>query len=165
MYLFFTLFGLIFVIGLSIVLNYIYSVFSINKVTKFLNPTENTIFNKISISLIPILIWSYIELPMLGDNFYFIIGLILNIFLNCSIVYIIKYGYSMLSEDENEIVNVISIIIATIYGYVINYICLLIGREGELKSSLIGILVITIFYIVIKIHPPKSDFFKVRPQK
>lgn len=165
MYLFFTLFGLIFVIGMSIVLNYIYTVFSINKITKFLNPTENSIFNKVSICLIPILIWSFIEVPILGDNFYFIIGLVLNIFLNCSMTYIIKFGYSMISEDENEIVNIISIIVASIYGYVINYICLLIGREGNLTSSIIGLLVITVFYVIIKINPPKSDFFKVRPKK
>lgn len=162
MYLFFTLFGLLFTIGVTIILNYIYSVFSINKVTKFLNPTENTIFNNISLAIISVLIWAFIELPILGDNRYFVLGLILNIFLNCSITYIIKYGYSMISEKENEIVKIISIIVSTIYGYIINYICLLGGREGKIINSLGGLLIITIIYIVIKTNPPKSEFFKVR---
>jgi len=160
MVLFFMVFGLIFTIGFSIVLHYIYSIFSINKITKFLNPTENTIFNKISISIIPLILWSYIEIPILGDNYYFILGLVLNIFMTLSVSYIIKYGYSLISKKENDIVNIISIFVSTFFGFVINYICLLLGKNINIEISLIGVLITTALYIIIKIFPPKSEFFR-----
>lgn len=160
MILFFMIFGLLFTIGFSIVLHYIYSIFSINKITNFLNPTENTVFNKISISIIPLILWSYIEIPMLGDNYYFVLGLFLNIFITLSIAYIIKYGYSLISKKESDIVNITSIIVSTFFGFIINYICLLLGKTISIHTSLIGVLIITVFYIIIKIFPPKSEFFR-----
>ncbi len=160
MYIFFMVAGFIFTIGLSIVLNYLYSIFSINKITKFLHPTDETIFNQISIPIIPIILWSFIELPILGNNNFFLVGLVLNIFLTSSIMYIIKYGYKLISPKESNIVSIIAILVSTFFGFIINYLSLLIGKDGDLLNSIIGLLVITAFYIVIKIFPPKSEFFR-----
>lgn len=160
MYIFFMVAGFIFTIGLSIVLNYLYSIFSINKITEFLHPTVETIFNQISIPIIPIILWSFIELPILGNNNFFLVGLILNIFLTSSIMYIIKYGYKLISPKESNIVSIIAILVSTFFGFIINYLSLLIGKDGDLLNSIIGLLVITAFYIVIKIFPPKSEFFR-----
>lgn len=160
MYIFFMVTGFIFTIGLSIVLNYLYSIFSINKITKFLHPTDETIFNQISIPIIPIILWSFIELPILGNNNFFLVGLILNIFLTSSIIYIIKYGYKLISPKESNIVAIIAILVSTFFGFIINYLSLLIGKDGDLLNSIIGLLVITAFYIIIKIFPPKSEFFR-----
>lgn len=160
MYIFFMVAGFIFTIGLSIVLNYLYSIFSINKITKFLHPTDETIFNQISIPIIPIILWSFIELPILGNNNFFLVGLILNIFLTSSIMYIIKYGYKLISPKESNIVSIIAILVSTFFGFIINYLSLLIGKDGDLLNSIIGLFVITVFYIIIKIFPPKSEFFR-----
>lgn len=160
MYIFFMVAGFIFTIGLSIVLNYLYSIFSINKITKFLHPTDETIFNQISIPIIPIILWSFIELPILGNNNFFLVGLILNIFLTSSIMYIIKYGYKLIFPKESNIVSIIAILVSTFFGFIINYLSLLIGKDGDLLNSIIGLLVITVFYIIIKIFPPKSEFFR-----
>lgn len=160
MYLFFMAFGFVFVIGLSIILNYLYSIFSINKITKFLHPTEETIFNQISIPIIPIILWAFISLPILGNNNFFLIGLLLNIFLTSSVMYIIKYGYKVISSKESNTVSIIAITISSLFGFTINYLSLLIGKSGDLFTSIIGLLIITIFYIIIKIFPPKSEFFR-----
>ena len=162
MYLFFMITGFLFVTGLSILINYIYVIFSINKITKFLSPTENTIFNKIGITIIPSIIWSLIEIPMLGTNYYFLLGFILNIIISMSVIYVIKYGYNLINKNENNIVKIISIIGGTFFGFTVNYLSLLIGiqRDSKLTTSLIGILLFTVFYILIKIFPPKSNFFR-----
>ena len=162
MYLFFMITGFLFVTGLSILINYIYEIFSINKITKFLSPTENTIFNKIGITIIPSIIWSLIEIPMLGTNYYFLLGFILNIIISMSVIYVIKYGYNLINKNENNIVKIISIIGGTFFGFTVNYLSLLIGiqRDSKLTTSLIGILLFTVFYILIKIFPPKSNFFR-----
>lgn len=160
MYLFFMISGFIFTILSSLILHYLYNIFSVNKLTEFLHPNKETIFNQISIPLIPIIIWSFIELPILGNNKFFLLGLILNIFLTCAIMYIIKYGYKLISPKENDIINIIAIIISCFFGFIINYLLLLIGINGDLLHSIIGLLIITIFYILIKIFPPKSEFFQ-----
>ena len=162
MYLFFMITGFLFVTGLSILINYIYEIFSINKIKKFLSPTENTIFNKIGITIIPSIIWSLIEIPMLGTNYYFLLGFILNIIISMSVIYVIKYGYNLINKNENNIVKIISIIGGTFFGFTVNYLSLLIGiqRDSKLTTSLIGILLFTVFYILIKIFPPKSNFFR-----
>lgn len=162
MYLFFMITGFLFVTGLSILINYIYEIFSINKITKFLSPTENTIFNKIGITIIPSIIWSLIEISMLGTNYYFLLGFILNIIISMSVIYVIKYGYNLINKNENNIVKIISIIGGTFFGFTVNYLSLLIGiqRDSKLTTSLIGILLFTVFYILIKIFPPKSNFFR-----
>lgn len=162
MYLFFMATGFLFVIGLSILLNNLYELFSINKLTNFLSPTENTIFNKIGITIIPNLLWSLIEITLLGTNYFFLLGLILNITISMSVIYVVKYGYNLINKKESNIVNIISIITGTFFGFTVNYLSLLIGvnRETNLITTLIGILIIIVFYILIKIFPPKSNFFK-----
>ena len=93
MYSFFMISGYLFVVGLSVILNYLFELFSINKITKFLCPLEDTIFNKIGIIIIPNILWALIEIIILGSNFYFLMGFILNIFVSLCIMYVIKYGY------------------------------------------------------------------------
>lgn len=161
MKLFFIISGFLFVTGCSIILNYIYNIFPVNRITKFLNSNEQTIFSKINICILPNILWSFIELPILSNNYYFIVGLMLNIFINCSIMYIIIYGYSILSNKDNEIVKVTAIICANIFGFLVNYICLLASmRKCDPIYSIMGVFIITVFYIIIKIFPPKTEFFR-----
>ncbi len=162
MYLFLMITGFLFIIGLSILFNYLYELFPINKITNFLSPRENTTFNKIGISIIPIILWSLIEIPLLSTNYYFILGIILNIIINMSVVYVIKYGYNLINKKENNIVNIISIISGTFFGLTVNYLSLLIGITKKINQmySVIGILILIAIYILIKLFPPKSNFFR-----
>ena len=162
MYLFFMISGYLFVVGLSIILNYLFELFPINKVTKFLSPLEKTIFNNISISVIPNTLWALIEIVILGTNKYFLIGFLLNIFVSLCVMYVIKYGYTLITNKENNIVNIIAIFFSCFFGFVCNYICLLIGTSTEINAlySIIGMLVFIAFYVLIKLFPPKSEFFR-----
>ena len=162
MYLFFMICGFFFVIGSSIVINYLFEIFPINKVTSFLNPTKETIFNSISITIIPNTIWALIEIVLLGNNYYFIVGFLLNIFITLCITYVIKYGYSLITSKESSIIDVVAIVFSVFFGFVCNYLCLLIGIERSINPlySVTGILVWIGFYIIIRIFPPKSEFFR-----
>lgn len=162
MYLFFMISGFLFVIGLSIIFSYLFDIFSINKITKFLSPLEDTIFNNISISVIPNILWSLIEIVILGSNYYFMLGFLLNIFVSMCIMYVIKYGYVLISEKENDVVNIIAILFSSFFGFLCNYLCLMIGTYREINTlySIIGILVFICFYLIIRFFPPNSDFFR-----
>ncbi len=162
MYLFFTLFGFLFVFLFSVGIYFIYEVFSINKVTNFLNPTLDTTWNKINITVIPILIWGYIELPILGSNNYFLSALILNSCVSSSVMYVIRYGNLIFNDSSNKFVDIMSIFVGTILGQIISYIVLLIGlgSHNGIWISIIGILLYTGFIFMLKVYPPKSEFFR-----
>ena len=160
MILFFMIFGFLFALGSSIVLRFIYNIFPINKVTHFLSPTEDTVWARVGISVIPILIWSFIELPLLGGNDKFLIGILTNIFVTCSVSYIVHYTYILICKGESKFIDILSIVLSLLVGYMVNYITLLVGKETELLYSLIGLGVVCLFFVFIKIFPPNSYFFK-----
>ena len=164
MYLFFMISGLLFVIGLSTLLKFIYEIFPINKITNFLSPTEESIFNNIGIIIIPSILWALIESSLLGNNYYFLLGFILNIFVSMATIYLIEYGYRLIinKNKNNYIINNISIITGSIFGFSVNYLCLLIGISKDIKMyySVIGILLFIIIYVLIKLFTPKSKIFK-----
>ena len=164
MYLFFMISGFLFVTGLSVLLKFIYEIFPINKITNFLSPTEESVFNNIGKVIIPNILWALIEVSLLGSNYYFLLGFILNIFVSMSTIYVIEYGYRLIinKNKNNNLTNIISIITGSIFGFSVNYLCLLIGVSKDIKMyySVIGILLFIIIYIIIKLFPPKSNFFK-----
>lgn len=162
MNLFFMISGFLFVSGFSVILNYLFEIFSINKFTKFLNPLNNAIFNDISYSIIPNIIWAFIELIILGSNYYFLLGFVLNILVSMGVMYVIRYGYKLVLNEENHIVNVVSILVSCLFGFTCNYLFLLTGVNKNISTwfSLIGLIIFTGIYLVIKFFPPKSDFFR-----
>ena len=162
MVLFFMISGYLFVIGLSIILNYLFELFSITKITSFLSPTEDTTFNKIGIVIIPNILWSLIEVVLLGNNFYFILGFILNIFVSLCLMYVVKYGYKLISKYDSNITNVVAIIFSCFFGFLCNYLCLMIGVNKEINPwfSVLGIIILITIYVLIRLFPPKTEFFK-----
>lgn len=152
--------GLVFTILFSIIIKNIYDVFSINKITEFLNPIEDTVFNRIGISILPIIIWGFVEILALGSFKYFVLGIVLNIIVNCCISYIIIYGHTYITEYESKLFLIVVIIISSITGYAVNYLTLLIGGIGNFTYSVIGLLLLTVFYILIKLKKPNILIFK-----
>ena len=163
MYLFFMISGYLFVVGLSIVLNYLFELFPITTITKFLSPLEKTVFNKIGIVIIPNLIWALIEFIILGSNRLFLLGLLLNILVSMGMIYVIKYGYFLIAELENNIVNIISIIFGCFFGFFCNYLCLQIGKVKasiSLIYSFLGLLLIIGIYTLIRFYLSKKDIIQ-----
>jgi len=162
MYLFFTISGYLFVVGLSLIFTYLFEIFPITKFTKFLSPLEKSTFNKISIAIIPNILWAFIEVAILGDNMFFVLGFFLNVFITMCVMYVIKFGYDLIAGNENNVVNIVAIFFASFFGFFCNYICLLIGVKKEINPiySLLGLLLLTGIYLIIKFFTPKIEFFK-----
>ena len=162
MYLFFMISGYLFVVGLSIVFDHLFELFPITNLTKFLSPIEESTFNKISIVIIPNIIWALIELIILGTNKLFIVGLLLNIFISICVMYVIKFGYDLIAHKESPVVNVIAILFSCFFGFFCNYICLAIGTNKQINPflSVLGVLLLFGLYTIIRIRPPKSEFFR-----
>lgn len=159
MYLFFTICGFLFVTISSIIINYIYDIFPINKITIFLKPLGKNFFNQINITIIPILLWSYIELPMLVTNKYFFLSILLNSFVSCIIIYIIKNSSYLINKKTENTIDSIAIIFATLFGQLIQYLILLIGTNS-LKNAIlqmIFLILYSVLIIVLRINPIKKN--------
>lgn len=166
MYSFFVVFGFFFVATASISINYIYRVFSINNVTNFLYPTDGrNVLYEINVTALPTIIWSFIELPVLGNNINFIISVILNIIIACSIMYIFKYGVFLIAKQENNFINNTSIIFASVIGQMVSYMVLKskvivdIGGYSYLVS-IIGLLLLLLIHCIVIFDMPKLNIKK-----
>lgn len=161
MYLYLTILGIFFITLSSIVINFIDTIFPSNKISYYLNPNKKTAFNRTNTTILPIIIWNFISIPILGNNKLFLVSIITNIFVSCCIMYVIKYAMIVIFNKENPVVDIISIIISTIFGSITSYIILLINSSTQnyIKYSAIGLVIILVLYLIIKKYNPKSDFF------
>lgn len=161
MYVFFTIGGIIFVSLISIIIYFIYDIFPISKVTNFLNPIQKSLWNDINITVIPILTWALIELPVLGLNNFFIISIISNLCISSAVIYVIKYGYLLIKKEDNNLVNLISIVVSSFFGFILSYFILKISNINNynLYFSIGELLVLIGFVFYLKIFPPKTFFF------
>ena len=154
MYIFFLIFGIIFTLTLGIFINYIYEFFPINKVTNFIHPTNsNHLFNNINILNIPIIIWALFELPIFGKNPNFIFSILTNIFISCAIIYIIKYGSEIIFKKNNNFINILSIVLASIIGTFVSILILMITPifDFNIYISIVGLLIIITILILNRI--------------
>lgn len=163
MYTFFTVFGFIFIATATIAIDYIYKIFSINKITDFLYPTDGrNVLNEINLTVLPTIVWGFIELPVLGVNHNFIFSIILNIIISCSIMYEIKYGISLILNKDNKIIDVLGIVLASFLGQVVSYMILkskpiLNIESGIFWISLLGIIILLIIHCIIIFNMPKLN--------
>ena len=162
MYLFFTIFGILFCSISTIIIYYIYEIFSINKITSILKPIDKSIWNNINIAVLPTLCCAMIKTPILGFNKLFIIAVILNLCVGSSVMYIIKYSNYLLNNKENDqFVDILSIIIAVIFGQLIEGLIVSINTVNDfnIMISILSLIGLTSFVLYLKINPPKTFFF------
>lgn len=160
MYLFFTIFGILFCSISTLIIYFIYDFFPINKITNIFNPIEKSIWNNINIAVLPTLVWALIELPILGFNNLFMFSVILNICVGSAVMYIIKYSSYLFNNKNTLFYDLISIFIAVLFGQIIEGLILAMGNSDiNIFISILSLLVLIIFVLYLKINPPKTFFF------
>lgn len=161
MYIFFTVFGFFFIVVFAVIGNYLYEMFPINRFTNLIKFSYKSTWGEISVTTFPIIIWSFIEIPIFFDNSNFALSMILNLFVSWAILYVIRYG-AMLLKFENNIVNILSILIATLFGQFVSYMSLYSGTfvATNIVYSIIGLLIVTVFFVLVSMFPPKTTFFR-----
>ena len=160
MEIFFAVFGFFFVSIFATVTNYLYEFFPYNNFFKIIHSLEEGIFNKINILILPIIIWTMIELPLLGNKNLLFLSLLLNITISSAIVYVIKYGMFGLFEKVGNTVNLISIYIGAFVGQFISFLIISISNSNlNVFIAITEVLIILILYILIMLFPPRTNFF------
>lgn len=162
MYIYFTVFGILFTSVFASITNYMYDLFPINKITNFFAPLGGGIWHKINALTLPTILWSFIEVPVLGDLSFFFLSVILNVCIQCSIMYVIKYSSLLIFKNENNFINLISIFVASVVGFFLAYLIFIISSVSMkyMLVSIISLLLIMCLYIVVIYFPPKSEFFR-----
>ena len=160
MYLFFTIFGILFCSISTFIIYFIYDLFPITKITNILNSTKKSIWNNINIAVLPTLFWGLIELPILGLNNLFIVSIILNICVGSAVMYIIKYSSYLFNNKNTLFYDLISIFIAVLFGQIIEGLVVAMGSSNiNIFISILSLIGLIIFVLYLKINPPKTFFF------
>ncbi len=160
MILFFSVFGFIFIAFFAIITEYLYDIFPINRITNFFKPISAGTWNKVNSTVLPIILWGFIELPILINNSHFLLALVLNILVSCSVLYVIRFS-SLLFKKENKVIDIISILVATGLGQFISYLSLFTGNNvSNVFSTIFGVISIFLIYTLITLFPPRSSFFR-----
>lgn len=156
-----SVFGLLFICMSSILIYFIYDIFSINKVTNLLNPIEKSIWNNINITIIPMLLWYFICIPAFGKNNLFILMVILCTCVASAVMYIIKYGLLLFNKKDSNFINVLAIIVSTIISQLLSFLLLNINSNYNFNIfySIIFVILYLCFVIYLKLYPPKTFFF------
>ena len=162
MYLYFTIFGILFVGCFATVTNYLYEFLPINKFTNFFKPLGKGVWHKINDLVLPTILWGFIELPILGNLKLFGVSFILNVCIGCSVMYVIKYGSYVLFKKENNIINLISIYASTIVAFVLSYFMFMLSSVNNyyIIISIVVIMLWLVIYTLVTLFPPKSEFFR-----
>ena len=162
MYAFYLIFGIIFILIISLITNNIYYFYSINDFTKFLKPIEKTPYNDISINIMPILLWNLFMTPLFGEYGYFLIGTILNIIISCLVMKIFQNTSDLYDKEKYNVYENIFIIIAVMLGQIIDVSIITISRNFIITPfvSFIGMIILIILFFIFRINPPKVKFFK-----
>ncbi len=170
MYTFFTIFGFLFISVASILIDYIYTAFSINKFTSFFYPIDGrTVLNEINITVLPIIVWAFVELPILANNPNFLIAIILNIIVSSAIIYEVKYGLLLINKRQ-KIIDVFAIISATLLGQTVSYMifkspALINSFDYSYIISIVGIVLLFIIHALITLRLPQIKKKKVYKDK
>ena len=160
MYVFFTVAGAVFIALFATITNFIYDLFPINKITNFFKPRNDGIWSNINSTMLPIILWGFIEVSVIGDKSLFFLAIILNVFVSSAVIYIIKYTIFVIFKVQNNIINLFSIYFATLIGQTLVYMLLIISKTTKnLYISIIGLGAFLLFYLMLTLFPPKTEFF------
>ena len=162
MYLFYLVFGFIFISIISLITNNIYYFYSINDFTRFLKPTEKTLYNDIGINIMPILLWNLFAVPLLGEYIYFGLGTILNIFVSCLVMYIFINISDLFDKEKYNIFESIFILIAVMLGQLINVLVIKISNGYTISPfvSFAILVILIVLFFIFRVAPPKISFFR-----
>lgn len=165
MYLFFCVYGFLFVSVFANIKSYLNELFPDNKIVEFISPVEDSLWNSINSLVVPTTIWSIIELPVLGKCSHFSIGFLLNIIVGCGIIYVVKNFFEIVLKKDNKTVNIIANIVGAAIGFFLSYLFLIISKNGNVFISIVTVLGFLILLILVYIFPPKSFFFEIKKNK
>lgn len=159
---YFCLVGFIVIGAFCLYLRYAYELTNHNKYISIFSSINNSIWEHIKIIIYPTLIWSIIELPILGSNGNFIFAIILNVFVSCSFVYVFHLVNNLVFEKPNDYFEIIGYTIAIAIGQFVSFLVLSITSIISLPVyiSIIFIVICTIICFLLHIYIPQNYFFQ-----
>ena len=160
MYIFFTIFGIVFVILFATVSNFLHDFFEDSLVVDIIAPKDKGLWSKINLTVFPTVIWGLIELPVLGNHNFLLLSVLINLSVSAAVIYVIKIGAETLFKKTNQIINIVSIVIATFVGFLASYILLISSKQTQnLYVNILGLIIFLGVYTMIVLYPPKTEFF------
>jgi len=162
MLIFFELLGFLFITSSTLLFHFVDDIFTPNKFTDLLSINNNSVFENLKTVILPIIFWTFIEIPSMANNDNILIAKTLQLFVAMSLIYVIYYGYQTLTSKSSLVTKTIAISFANLIGFIVSYFCLSIKTiiPINLTITMVVLLIYIGLYIVLCYHPPKIGFFK-----
>ena len=155
--------GFFFVSILGTLSHFLYDIGNHNKYFSIFFAVNESTWEHIKIALTPMFLWLIIEVPFLYNNVNFIFAKFIGLMCPLIIIPLIFYGYKSISKKSILILDIgmfyLSILISTLLSM---YILFELPKVPFIVNylSLIGIIIIFIFYMILTMYPLENFLFK-----
>lgn len=158
----FEILGFLFIGSCALLFHYVDEVFKPNKFTDLFSINNDSIWENLKVIILPIILWSFIELPYLKNNNNILIAKALQIFISIALIFVIYYGLQALINKKSPLLKGIAIYVASLISSLVSYMILSIDTIFSIPLLItIGVFILfIIIYCLLTYCPPKLSWFK-----
>ncbi len=158
----FEILGFLFIGSCALLFHYVDEVFKPNKFTDLFSINNDSVWENLKVIVLPIIFWSFIELPYLKNNDNILIAKLLQIFVSIALLFIIYYSSQVLLKRKTPLLKGIAIYVSALISSLVSYMILSINTIFEVPLLItIGVFgFIIVVYCLLTTYPPKINFFR-----
>jgi hypothetical protein len=159
---FFELLGFLFISSCALLFHYVDYFFKPNKFTDILSTNNDSIWENLKVVVLPIILWTFIELPAVSTNKNVLLATIIKLFITMALLFVIYYSSQVILKKKPPLLKGIAIYVASFIGSITAYMILSMKTVIDVNLIVtISILVIfIIIYLVLSLVPPKIFLFQ-----
>lgn len=158
-----SIFGFIFVGLVGSLWHFVFEWSGYNSIVGMFFPINESTWEHLKLLFFPYLIWSAIEYFLLGKPKGFIFSKAIGVLTGIVSIVTIFYTYIGITENSNEIVNIILFFIGVLIAFAVDYTLLRSKKIKEKSYSLTGFaifIILFISFIVFTFMPPLIPLFR-----
>lgn len=158
-----SIFGFIFVGLVGSLWHFVFEWSGYNSIVGMFFPINESTWEHLKLLYFPYLIWSAIEYFLLGKPKGFIFSKAIGVLAGIVSIVTIFYTYIGITENSNEVINIILFFIGVLIAFAVDYAMLKSKRLKDKNYSLTGIavfIILFITFIVFTFMPPLIPLFR-----
>lgn len=155
--------GFFFISIVGALSHFLYDIGNHNKYFSIFFAVNESTWEHIKIALTPMFLWLIIEVPFLYQNTNFIFAKFIGLMCPLILIPTIFYGYKLITKKSILIIDISLFFVSVLFAQLLSsYILFKIPNVPFTVNyvSLIGIIVIFVFYMILTIYPFEHFLFK-----
>lgn len=155
--------GFFFISIIGALSHFLYDIGNHNKYLSIFFAVNESTWEHIKITLTPMFLWLIVEIPFLYKNSNFIFSKFIGLMCPLILIPTIFYGYKTITKKSVLIIDISLFFVSVLCAQLLSSFILFKGLKVPFAVnyvSLIGIIVIFVFYMILTIYPFEHFLFK-----